>query len=56
MIELIDLKTGIFLIGILAALAIYRFFFQRKSPEQVALEKEYHEVLTLEKHKVKGQW
>ncbi len=56
MIELLDFKTGMILIGALSVIAIYRFFFQRKSPEEQELEREYNDILNLDKYKVKGQW
>ena len=56
MLEFFDMKTSMALIAALVGLAIYRFFFHRKSAEQVALEREYQEILTTDKHKVKGQW
>lgn len=56
MLEFLDLKTSMLIVGSLVALALYRFFFQKKSSEQVALEKEYQEILTTDKYKVKGQW
>ena len=56
MIDIFDYKTMLGIAVALAVIAIYRFYFQKKSPEEKALEKEYQEVLTLDKYKVKGQW
>ncbi|MFA4886690.1 MAG: hypothetical protein WC595_00615 [Candidatus Nanoarchaeia archaeon] len=56
MLEMIDIKTGLILIGVLASIALFRWFFMRKSSELLELEKEYEEVLKLDKYKVKGQW
>ncbi len=56
MFELFDIKTGFILAGILVVIALFRFFFKKKSQDEVDLEKEYNDVLNLDKYKVKGQW
>ena len=56
MLETIDKNWVLLVIGILASIAIFRWFFMRKSTELMELEQEYEEILKLDKYKVKGQW
>ena len=46
------------LIGIYALVGLYMLYkiFFRKNPYQDEYEKLYNEILTLDKHKVKGQY
>ncbi|HZX12234.1 MAG TPA: hypothetical protein VFE88_02150 [Candidatus Nanoarchaeia archaeon] len=56
MIEFLSYKAVVGIIVVLAGLAVYRFFFSQKSAGKEALEREYEEILTSDKYKVKGQW
>ena len=54
--DFFDLNASLVIIAVLCMIVLYRFFFHKKSTEEQALEKEYQEVLKLDKYKVKGQW